>query len=1096
MLRFLFFSLLFSLPALAQFDATVLGTVKDASGSVISNSKVTLSNLANGTQQGAVTGASGEYQFLNVRLGEYTLKAEAAGFKSASAEPFTVTVNAHQRVDLNLEIGRVTETVVVSGAAALLETDSSNRSQVINSREILNLPLNGRAYADLTLLVPGVRKSVLQNQSDSSREASYNINGQRAESNNFILDGIDNNAQGTSNQGFSNQVVQIAPDAVQEYRVETSNYSAEYGRASGGVINATTRSGTNTLHGTLWEYLRNTSLNAVGFFQPLGGVKPTYIQNQFGAAAGGALIKNKLFLFGDYEGLRRITRTLTYATVPFAEQRAGSVGVPVVNPYTGAVYADGVIPKSLVTPSAVTVLAALPLPNVNQVSNNFQSLPRGTITDDKGDFRMDFYASPKLTAFTRYSHRVDNIFSPPNIPGPAGGNSNGNVHIFNQQLDPGVTYSFSASSVLDARLGFTWTEGGKSPIGLGEPSLLTGVPNLPADPLVAGAMYSQSVTGFSQFGRQGSNPQFQNPFVIDPKVNYSKFMGHHTLKFGYEYLWIDTVVSDFNPAYGSESYNGLFSKPGTASGVTNLNPNNLPAGAVTEAYGITDYLFGARNNYQLNNVAVVNYKQFMHFLYAQDDWKVTDRLTLNLGLRYEVASPQWEQNNRLANFDPATQTLVQAKAGDLYDRSLQETQLNNFAPRFGFAWRPIDKTVVRGGYGISYQQFNRLGGENLLAYNGPNIISASIDQTPGQGLCGVDSKPTTCFRPISLGFPANFAVPANFNTLTAQARYIPKDNPTGYVESWHVSVQRELGRDLVLDLAYVGSHGVHLMVLADANQAVPNQPGQNLSLQARRPYPNFNFIEIAYGAGSSSYHAFQAKLEKRFSRGLYLLNSFTWSKTIDNAAGHLETYGGDNSRVNFANVANDRAVSSYDQPFNNTTSVVWDIPFGKGRMFGGNGPAIAQGALGGWQFSAINTATSGLPINLSYNPTQQFSVSSAPTYRPNISGDPVTPEGQRTTLNYLNRATVSVPTDPSHPWGNAGRNVARGYGFFQLDMGLHKQFPLWSETRKLEFRAEAFNLLNQTNFMAPDANISNSSFGSITTTFPARQLQFAAKVIF
>ncbi len=999
---------------MAQFDATVLGAVKDTSGSVISNSRVTLSNVANGTRQVTVTSATGEYQFLNVRLGEYTLKAEAPGFKSTQAEPFTVTVNAHQRVDLTLEVGLVSENVVVSGAAALLETDSSERSQVINSREILNLPLNGRSYADLTLLVPGARKSVLENQSDSSREASYNINGQRAESNNFILDGIDNNAQGTSNQGFSNQVVQITPDAVQEYRVETSNYTAEYGRASGGVINATTRSGTNTLHGSVWEYLRNTDLNAVGFFQPLGGVKPVYIQNQFGAAAGGPIIRNKLFLFGDYEGLRRITRTLTYATVPTAAQKSGNVGVPIVNPYTGDVYANGIIPPSLITPSAVTVLAALPLPNVNSVSNNFQSLPRGSINDNKGDFRIDFYANQKLTAFTLYSHRVDDIFSPPNIPGPAGGNANGNVHIFNQQIDPGLTYSFSPTSVLDARLGFTWTEGGKSPIGLGQPSLLTGVPNLPTDPLVAGAIYSQSVTGFSQFGRQGSNPQFQNPFVIDPKVNYSKFLGRHTLKFGYEYLWIDTVIDDFNPAYGSETYGGLFTKPGTASGVTNLNPNNIPAGAVTEAYGIADYLFGARSNYQLNNLAVVDYKQFMHFLYVQDDWKATDRLTLNLGLRYEIASPQWVQDNRLANFDPATQTLIQAKSGSLYDRSLQNIRLNNFAPRFGLAWRPIEKTVVRGGYGISYQQFNRLGGENLLAYNGPNIIDASIDQTPSQGLCGMNSNPTTCFRPISLGFPTNFAVPANFNTLTAQARYIPSNNPTGYVQSWHLSVQRELAKDLVLDLAYVGSHGVHLMILADANQAVPNQPGQNLSLQARRPYPNFNFIEIAYGAGFSSYNAFQAKLEKRFSRGLYLLNSFTWSKAIDNAAGHLETYGGDNSRANFANLRNDKGVSSYDQPFNNTTSLVWDLPYGKGRAFGANAPGLVQGVFGGWQFSAINTATSGLPINLTYNPTQQFSVSSAPTYRPNISGNPVTPEGQRTT-SELPEPCDRIRADRSQP---------------------------------------------------------------------------------
>ena len=1095
MLRLLFVGLLVGASAFAQFDtATVLGTVKDSSGSVIHDSKVTLSNLANGIQQSTTTGNDGDFQFLNVRLGEYSLSAEAPGFKVSTAERFTVTVNAHQRVDLALEVGQVSENVNVTGAASLLETDSSERSQVINSREIVNLPLNGRAYADLTLLVPGVRKSVLENQTTFSREASYNINGQRAESNNFILDGVDNNAQGTSNQGFSNQVIQVTPDAVAEYRVETDNYSAEYGRASGGVINATTRSGTNTLHGSVWEFLRNTDLNAVGFFQPLGGIKPTYIQNQFGAAAGGPILRNKLFLFGDYEGERRITTVLTFATVPTATQRSGNVGTPVVNPLTGALYANGVIPPSQIAPFAASVMAALPLPNLQTVSNNFQSLPRGTINDDKGDVRVDYYSSEKLTAFTRYSHRVATIFDPPNIPGPAGGNSNGNVRVFNRQVDPGLTYSFGPSSVIEARLGFTWTDGGKTPIGLGLPSLLTGVPNLPTDPRVAGALYTQNASGFSQFGRQGSNPQFQNPFVIDPKVNYSRFLGRHTLKVGYEYLWIDTAVNDFNPAYGSENYTGLFSRPSAAS---RLTPNPLlSAGALTEAYGLTDYLLGARSRYELNNIAIVDYKQFMHFLYAQDDWKATDRLTLNLGVRYEMASPQWVGNNQLANFDPATNTLLQAKSGDLYDRSLQEAQLGNWAPRVGFAWRVLGKTVIRSGYGISYQQFNRLGGENLLAYNGPNIIDAAINQTPSQGICGADSAPISCFRPTQLGFPTNFAVPANFNTLTAQARYIPKNNPTGYVQSYHFSIQHELAKDLLLDVAYVGSHSSHLMILADFNQARPNQPGQNLLLQDRRPIPNFNYIEVAYGAGFSSYSALQAKIEKRYSAGLYLLNSFTWSKAIDAASGHLETSGGDNSRVNFVNIANDKGLSSYDQPFNNTTSIIWDLPYGKGRRFGTNSSGLLDGVLGGWQFTAINTATSGLPINLTYDPTQQFSVSGAPSYRPNITGDPVTPENQRTTSNYLNRATVLVPTDPSHPWGNAGRNIARGYPFYQLDIGLHKQFGLWSETSHLEFRAEAFNLLNQTNFFTPNSNISSSSFGSITQTFPARQLQFAMKVVF
>ncbi len=587
-----------------------------------------------------------------------------------------------------------------------------------------------------------------------------------------------------------------------------------------------------------------------------------------------------------------------------------------------------------------------------------------------------------------------------------------------------------------------------------------------------------------QLGRQGSNPQFQNPFVINPKVNYSKFLGRHSLKAGYEYqristshrrlqsgLWIRRVRRPVQPARSSVTTN-----------------NN--------AYNVADFLFGARSHYELNNYAIVNYQQRMHFAYLQDDFKASTKLTLNLGIRYEFATPQWVDDYRLANFDPATQTLVQAKSGSLYDRSLVNPQYNNWAPRVGLAYKIAPKTLIRSAYGISYVQFNRLGGENLLAYNGPNILDATIDQTPDLPLCSANSAPTTCFRTTQQGYPANFAVPANFNPLAAQARYIPKNNPTGYVQSWHFTVQQEITPSLVIDAAYVGNRGTHLMILGDYNQAVPNQPGQNLSLQSRRPFQKFSTIEVAYGAGESDYHALQLKVEKRYSAGLYLLNSFTWSKAIDNASGHLEATSGDNSRVNIRDLRNEKGPSGYDQPFNDTTSIVYDLPYGKGRRFGADTPGAVQAVLGGWQFSAIDTLTSGIPINLSYSPTSQFQVSGLPTYRPNVIGNPVTPEGQRGVANYLNRATVLIPTDPSQPFGNAGRNVARSHPFYQLDAAMHKRFRLWSESSALEFRAEAFNVFNQTNFQPANGNVSSSSFGSITATFPARQLQFAMKVLF
>src|SRR5262245_49513632 len=337
--------------AFAQFDtAVVLGTVRDPNGAILPKATVTLKNIATGVAATAQTDDYGNYQFFNVKIGAYQVTAEAQGFARAVAENIQVTVNARQRIDLALKAGAVTETVMVTDVAPLLETESSDRGQVINRQQIVNLPLNGRAYADLALLSPGVRKSVLNNQDSGGRDASFNVNGLRSSLNNFIIDGVDNNSYGTSNQGFSNQVVQASPDAVQEFKVQTNNFSAEFGRAGGAIINASVRSGTNQFHGTVYDYIRNTSLNAVGFFKPTPppgqttGIKPVLIQNQFGGTIGGPIIKDKTFFFADYEGFRRITRSLQLGTVPTAAQRNGQLGVPVRNPFTGVVYQDGNIP--------------------------------------------------------------------------------------------------------------------------------------------------------------------------------------------------------------------------------------------------------------------------------------------------------------------------------------------------------------------------------------------------------------------------------------------------------------------------------------------------------------------------------------------------------------------------------------------------------------------------------------------------------------------------------------------------------------------------------------------------------------------------------
>jgi hypothetical protein len=1157
----------------AQFEtASVLGYVHDTSGAVVSGASVSLINQDTKAQVTVQTNAQGAYQFTDVKIGQYEVTALANGFDTSTTQAFTVTVNARQRVDVSLKVGSNTETVTVDAAAALLETDSSERGQVIGTREVENLPLNGRAYADLAALVPGVRRNILENSTDSSRDASFNVNGQRSEFNNFLLDGLDNNAYGTSNQGFSNQAIPPSPDAISEFRVETDNYSAEYGRSAGAVINVSIRSGTNKFHGKAYDYLRNTVFNAIGPFtppsNPLTGApqKPVLLRNQFGGTFGGPIWKDHTFFFADYEGTRQVVHAINQATVPTPNQngtsalaqanggytfitgKSAETGNPLalINPITGHVYTNGVIPFSdpSVSSFAKGVLAALPASNVpgSPFSNNYASQPADTINDDKGDIRIDQTFNQHTTAFARYSQHQGKILSPPNIQGPAGGNSNGSVNIFNQQIAGGVTHIFNQNSILDARFAFTRTDGGKFPYGQNLTSLMAGIPGLPTDPQVVRSLNVQSVNGFSQFGNQGSNPQYQNPYIFNPKINYTWIRGRSTYKVGYEYQAIYTTIDDFNPVYGQDTYNGGFSWNGIpATPTTPAVPatSSTLSGSDTgtkEAVALADFLFGARDTYQLNNFVNVHLNQRMNYMYFQDDIRVSSRLTVNAGLRYELVTPQWESSNKLANYDPGSQSLIQATSGSLYNRALVNMPKLDFAPRLGLAYQFAPKTVVRAGYGLGYAQVNREGGENLLVYNLPAIVNTNIVQGPQFANAGVlgtqkaepictdaqaqapfsSTNPNPCFRTTIQGYPTGFTSPANVtaaSNLSTQARYIPKDTPTGYVQSYHLTVQRQLTNTMTFEASYVGEHGVKLQVLADLNQSAANavtatcNPSTNsgcLSVAARRPIPTFTTIEESLAQGFLSYNGLQTKLEHRTGHGLYLLNSFTWSRALDNASGHLDTPDGDNSRINLANPLGERGPSAYNQPLNDILTIVYDLPYGRGRMFGASAPFLMQEVLGGWQITAINSASSGAPLNITYSPNSFQQVSPLLVQRPNqVSNNVVIPKSQRVKIGgnqdsiALNSAAFSLP-DVNHPYGNVGRNSVRFDPFYQLDMGLHKNFPLYPEGVSFDFRAEAFNILNQTNYAFPQGGVGSSSFGVVAaaSTFPARILQFAGKIIF
>jgi hypothetical protein len=1096
MTKSLLSAVLMSAPLFAQLETSeVLGTVRDNTNSGVPMAMVTLTSQDTGIENKTTTDESGNYDFANVKVGVYTVTVEHTGFSKASAADIVVNVGSRQRVDITLQVGVVTETVNVASAATLLETDTSEHGQVINTRQIVELPLNGRSSADLALLSTNVHRSaftVAFATNATPREGSFNANGTRSTYNNFLLDGLDNNAYSTSNQGFTNQVAQLSPDALAEFRVITSNFSAEYGRVGGAVVSSVMRSGSNDFHGNAFEFLRNTDLNAIGYIfgaRPATFTKPTLQRNQFGFSIGGPFIKNKLFFFADYEGFRQLSRFLNFDSIPNMTDRAGILPDSVVNPRTGAVYpANTQIPLTAILPFAYKVLNDLPAPNGPGRTNDYQALLLVRDYADRFDAKIDGQINAKMSVFARFSQRKDNAYFQPDIPGPSGGAQNGYVHAIHQGAAVGYTWSITPASLFEARLGFAHILGGKNPPYLGGPSMqqLYGIPGLPTDPKITGGLNTQSISGFNSLGRQSTNPQFQNPTSWDPKFNYTFIRGRHSVKLGYEFETIRTQVNDINPLYGLNTYSGQFSKPAGGTGSA-------------ASYNLADFMFGLPSQLQLSNLVVGNYRQHLHAWYVQHDFRVNSKLTLNLGLRWEFATPRWERDNVLSNFDPTTNKMITASDGSLYNRTLVDPDYSNWEPRVGLAYSIDSKTVLRGGYGISHVHFNRVGSADELGINGPQVIFGLITQSMPAG-----GPVPANFITTEQGYPAGFTTPANFNPLTSNNAYIPRDTKWPYIQTWVVSIQRELLKNTVLEVAYNGNHSLRLPIISDYNQAFPNLPGQSLGVQARRPIPSFSSITWVNPAGQSSYNGLSVRVEHRFGHGLYFLNSFTWSKAMGNSEQALENFPSPYyvfNPQNIRNLAAERAPVSFDVKLINVASVVYELPFGRGKQFGGSVNRAVDLAIGGWALNTIVTANTGVPIDVTYAPSAANDVTGrisdfrgVAEMRPNVAGDTTGSSGPLMLESYWNKSAFATPL-ASAPFGNLGRNAFRGPGLAQWDLSVNKTFR-FTERFSAQLRSEFFNVLNHTNFGLPDPITTDAAFGTIRTIYPPRQIQFGLKVLF
>jgi len=1087
----------------AQFETSeVLGTVRDNSGGVVAKAEVYLLNQDTGIQAKTSTDANGNYTFFNVKVGRYTVTVQAAGFTKLTTSDVTVTVDARQRVDASLQVGAMTEAVEVTGAAAALETDSSDRGQVVATASVAELPLNGRNYADLALLSTNTVKSPMAasfSPSGTPREGAFNVNGMRSTYNNFLLDGLDNNSYGTSNQGYSAQLAQPSPDALAEFKVIVSNYSAEYGRVGGAVVSAVMKSGTNQFHGTAYEFLRNTDLNATGFlFSPAVFVKPTLQRNQFGATIGGPFVKNRLFFFADYEGFRQLQRYLNFDSIPSMTDRQGILPVTVVNPLTNVLYpANTPIPLAQLNPFAATVLSQLPPTNGPGRSNNDEALLLIRDYGDKFDAKLDGQINDRMSAFLRYSQRKDVQYYAPDLTGPSGGDGNGYIHVVDQNASLGYTWTVTPTSVFQARLGFSHLLGGKAPPYVGGPSMTAlygGFQGLPTTPNLTGGLDTQTITGLTALGRQTSNPQFQNPTSWDPELSYSKTVGRHSLKAGYQFLLVHTEILDTNPIYGQDTYAGAFSKPTCAQ---LGQPSGCTVPSDSTSYSLADFMFATPNQINLGSYTVVNLRQYVHSLYFQDDFRVNRKLTLNVGLRYEFASPLYERDNNYSNFDPTTDTMIKATGGSLFNRALVHPDNKDFGPRLGLAYSLDQKTVIRGGYGISYTFFNRPGSAQE-GINAPQALFGVLSQTIPAG----GPAPAT-FLTTQSSFTTNIASPSAFKPANSNVVYTPPDSKWPYIQNWFLSVQRLLPKDTIFELSYSGNHSLRLPILADYNQAAPYNPPQPLAYTARVPIPSFGPITWLDPAGDNHYNGLAARVEHRFSKGLYVLNSFTWGKAMGNSEQALEYYAGyyQANPQNIHDLAAEKGPSSFDVKLNNVTSVVYQLPFGKGRQFGAHMNAVADALAGGWEINSINTAHTGTPLDVVYSASGNNIISSLsndyrgqPFLRPNVTGSAVSQSRSAMLNTYF--AGYSFSTPPANvPFGDVGRNAFRAPNLDQWDFSVDKSFRI-RESARLQFRSEFFNVLNHTNFGIPDSKTTDSAFGTIRATFPSRQIQFALKLIF
>lgn len=1066
-LKVLCFIILTSAVAVADPTATIVGRVTDATGAVVQQVTVSAVNTATGLERHTITSDSGDFEIPLLPItGGYTLTASKPGFQTQQISGIVLQVDQQARFDIKLSVGNVSQKIEVVESAPLVNTDNATVGQVIDNKTIVELPLNGRNFTQLATLTPG---AIQGNPGSNTGFTTISINGGQAPKTEFLLDGISNQEQLYNGVQFTPSV-----DAIQEFKVEGNAFSAEYGRGDA-VINATIKAGTNQFRGVLWEFLRNDALDARNFFD---NAKTPYRQNQFGGTLGGPIVRNKTFFFVNYEGTR-IVRGLTSNTpVPNAALRSGdfsSLGTTIRDPQTGAAFPGNRVPSALIDPSSAYFLKFIPLPNTAAGSFVYGAPYNSNV--DQGNIRGDHRFSDSDTLFARYSVNNIHAFNPGIFPQVGGDSSD--IRTQNAALDE--VHIFKPTIINDLRLGYGRMYSTNSPQGLGTnytaQAAITGFEqtsiNFPGFPSLTISGYGNLINGnpYSPL----TNPS--NMYEIIDGMTWIK--GAHTIKFGADLRRYEFTSTNSANSRGAFSFSGAYS--GDAFGDYILG---YPSS------GLRDFPRNLFGEDQLN-----------HAFYVQDDYKVTSRLTLNLGLRFEFNPAFQELQDQAADFDQQTGKIIVA----LYKGSINLTtqqvakfgypqyandiitpsQANlpnklrfnqyNWAPRIGMAFRPSDNnnTVIRAGFGVFYLLQS---GNNTVSYpiiNPPFILDESKSQTT------VNGAPTLRME----NFFEPFTVNTQFNSPLVFS-YDPR-NKTPYVTEWNFTVQRKLGNNMALDIGYLGSKGTHLEMITPGN-VPPINPNDTRTYQERVPFPQFGGSSYLADQNNSTYHALQVKLQKRFSSGLSFLASYTFSKTIDGTSDP----GGDPIQDPF-DLHSMKGLSDYDIPQRLVVSYGYELPFGRGKRFMSSAPWLVDELFGGWQVVGISTFQSGFPFTPFLGSNDPGNVNFAYDIRPNVIGNPSV--SNCTPAQCFNVAAFGVPAP--FTFGDAGRNILRGPGTQNWDFSVLKDFHI-GETRYLQFRSEFFNIFNHANFNNPNPYVDTPQGGQIFSAKDPRIIQFALKLYF